>query len=121
MRSVAIVLRAPSEQALRRSEQLRVRAQRLAADRYLLRLDGELDLATAPLVHDEVRRLRSEGSAVRLDLAGLEFFDSIGLTLLLRLAADARRDGWALELTDPPPCVEHVVGLTGTRDALPFL
>src|SRR5437764_3578662 len=52
-------------------------------------LSGELDIATAPRLEEEVRRLENEGRAlIFIDLRGLEFMDSSGLRALL--AADAR-------------------------------
>jgi anti-sigma B factor antagonist len=48
-----------------------------------LSLAGELDLATAPALAEEIAELRARGFArVVLDLRALEFMDSTGLSLI---------------------------------------
>jgi anti-anti-sigma factor len=52
-------------------------------------LAGELDIATAPKLDEEVRRLEAGGhELIVIDLRGLRFMDSSGLRALL--AADTR-------------------------------
>ena len=63
-----------------------------------LRLSGELDLATAPLLEDRLRALKAEKLTVRLNLSDVQFIDSTGLHVLLRAVHDSRRDGWELEI-----------------------
>jgi anti-anti-sigma factor len=63
-------------------------------------LSGELDMAVAEMLGDRLRRLRNEGYDVRLDLAELEFIDSSGLRELIIALAEARCDGWRLDI-DP--------------------
>ena len=55
---------------------------------------GDLDLACADALEDEVRELRRSGfERVVIDLRGVEFMDSTGLRVLLSLRNDAKRDG----------------------------
>ena len=79
-----------------------------------LRLEGELDLATKPVLAMRLRRLSAQGATVRLDLSRLEFVDATSTGLLLRALADSRRGGWRL-LIDPvlPPQVARVFDLVG--------
>jgi anti-sigma B factor antagonist len=61
-----------------------------------LRLLGELDLASAPVLKYRLERLRAEQRSVPLDLSGLDFIDSSGIRLLISAFNDARADGWQL-------------------------
>jgi anti-anti-sigma factor len=63
-----------------------------------LKLIGELDLGTAPMLEDRLRQLRSDNVSVRLDLSELRFMDSTGLHVLIRAVQDSRADGWHLEV-----------------------
>jgi anti-sigma B factor antagonist len=80
----------------------------------VIRLRGELDISSVELVRalvDEVRERHPE--RVIVDLGGLDFMDSSGLALLLKLAGQVGR----LELRNPTPIIRRVVemmGLSGT-------
>ena len=77
---------------------------------------GELDLATADRLADEVRELRAAGfREVLLDLRHVSFLDSSGLRMLLSLRSDARRDGHELRLVPGPREVQRIFELTATR------
>jgi anti-anti-sigma factor len=57
-------------------------------------LAGELDIATAPKLEDEMRRVEGERPAlILIDLRGLEFLDSSGLRALLATDSRAREGG----------------------------
>ena len=83
-------------------------------------LNGELDIAAAPMARDLIAAVIGKGRALVLDLRGLSFIDSSGLDLLLQLAADARRDGWSLSLIQGARVVQRIFQLTGTEGRLPF-
>ena len=51
------------------------------AGRVRVRLREELDLASAPMVRERLRRLRERGAAVLLDLDELQFMDMSGLRM----------------------------------------
>ena len=86
----------------------------------LVRLEGELDIATLPRVAQAVCGLREAGcTALRLDLRRLSFLDSAGLRYLLELSA-CRADGLRLSVVPGPRAVQRVVELTGTGDLIPF-
>jgi anti-sigma B factor antagonist len=62
-------------------------------DRVVVAVTGELDLATAGKVEEEVTGLYDRGfQRVVLDLSDVSFMDSSGLRLLIRLDAHARGD-----------------------------
>ena len=77
------------------------------ASRLLLRLEGELDLATAPALRVRLREF--DDQPLMLDVSGLVFTDSTGLAVLLEEWTRALQDGTAL----------RICGATGqTRDLL---
>jgi anti-sigma B factor antagonist len=83
---------------------------------------GTLDLATVPLLEEQLAQLRAAGfTAVLLDLRGLEFMDSTGLRLMLRWDAAARADGFSLGIVPGSPVIQRVFELTGTEPHLPFV
>lgn len=77
-----------------------------------LSLTGELDLGTTPVLEDRLTRLRATKSPVTLDLSRLDFIDSTGLHLLVRLVGDARMKRWQLRIEpDVAPQVMSVFRL----------
>lgn len=74
-----------------------------------LRLNGELDLGSAPALQHRLEQLRAQKLPVRLDLSKLEFIDSSGIHLLVKAFNDARTDSWALEVE---PSLSHQVART---------
>lgn len=88
---------------------------------HTVRLEGELDLATAGQLEREL--LRVEGSDARsivLDLSALEFIDSTGVRLMIQADARSRADSRRLALLRGPKAVQRVFELTGILDRLPF-
>ena len=85
-----------------------------------VRLKGELDIATAPVVRDRIAELKRRGHHLVLDLRGLSFIDSSGLNLVLGLAAESTRDGWELSLIPGSSVVQRIFKLTETERRLPF-
>lgn len=78
---------------------------------------GELDLATVDEVAATIGELRAAGfTDIVLDLRQVDFIDSTGLQLLLRLRADAARDGHRIGLVSPDPLVGRIFDITRTRD-----
>jgi anti-anti-sigma factor len=76
-----------------------------------LRLEGELDLATAPFLKEALVDLGSERD-VHLDLALLTFLDSSGLHVIVALARslDGSR---SVVLVNPSTAVRRCLELTG--------
>jgi anti-anti-sigma factor len=91
----------------------------------VLVLRGELDMATAPHLERRARDAGRGGHLV-LDLRGLGFLDSGGLSALVRLEREARGAGGGLScLVQPDGHVRRVLDVTrlaellGAREALP--
>jgi hypothetical protein len=54
-----------------------------------------------------------------LDLSALEFIDCSGMGIIVRALADARADGWALEVDRPvSPLAQRVFALAEIESAL---
>jgi anti-sigma B factor antagonist len=81
----------------------------------VLRLFGELDLATVPLVDDAVRRHGREREGLVVDLRGLDFMDSSGLRLMIELQ---RLDGVEVAFVAPGERVARLFDITGVRSML---
>src|SRR4051794_23952258 len=90
-------------------------------DAVWVRPDGELDMDTAPVLDAQMRELRDNGfRRLILDLRGLLFIDSTGLHLILRYDAEARRDGFSLELVPGNRAVQLVFDVSGVAAQLLF-
>lgn len=84
-------------------------------------LCGELDLATADVVQDELTRVEgSDASSIVLDLSGLTFIDSTGIRLLFSAAARSRAESERLTLLRGGAAVQRALQLTALEDQLPF-
>jgi anti-anti-sigma factor len=79
---------------------------------------GEVDLDTAPAVHDEVLRHLHPGATVHLDLGDVTFMDSSGLQVLLSSRRHATEVGAELRLVRVSARVQRLIVLTGTRAVL---
>ena len=85
-------------------------------------LFGELDLATATWVQDELTRVEaSEVDSIIGDLSGLTFIDSTGIRLLYVAAARSRADSDRLALLRGGAAVQRALQLTALEDRLPFV
>ena len=79
----------------------------------VLKLQGELDLASAPLLEAEVDRPEvTNAPNLLLELRELQFIDSTGLRTLFSVyqRASARRQGFAI--TDGSPQVQRLLAIT---------
>ena len=83
----------------------------------VVRIEGELDLATAPRLAEAVQELREVGwDVIVLDLCATDFVDSTGLRQLLELQAQARREDWRFALQGSCRPFERLLCVTGLRD-----
>ena len=85
----------------------------------VVRVHGELDIATAGDLERAVLRPREPGEQVVLDLAGLRFMDSTGLRVLMRARSEAKAGRWTLYLRNVPANVQRLFSLSGVHDAVP--
>jgi anti-anti-sigma factor len=86
------------------------------------RLSGEVDMANAPYVHDELLRSVPNG-AIRLviDLGGTRYLDSAAIALLFDVAKRLGRRRQALRLVLPENSpLERVLALTEVNSVAPI-
>jgi anti-sigma B factor antagonist len=83
---------------------------------------GSLDIATVPVLEQQLQELRDAGfRRLILDLGRLSFMDSTGLRLALSWAAAARQDGFEIDFMPGQPMVQRLFELTGTTDRVSFI
>jgi len=91
-------------------------------DVHTLCLFGELDIATADGVEEELSRVEeTDAPEIIIDLSGLTVLDSSGVRLLLNAQARAQRFGESrLSLRRGPEQVQRVLEISGVEEMLPF-
>jgi anti-sigma B factor antagonist len=86
-----------------------------------LRLDGELDLASAPELERRLAELeRQRPDRLIVDLTALSFLDSTGLRVLLQAEARASERGSELVLRPGEASVQRIFDVTGALEVLNF-
>jgi anti-sigma B factor antagonist len=82
-----------------------------------VRLLGELDMATASRLRDELVRLTADGATlVTVDMAELAFIDSTGLSVLVSALKRLRAQGGDIALRSPSPSTRKVLEITGLTE-----
>ena len=103
----------------------RVRTAQLSPESYVVSIEGELDLHTAPELEQALGTILARGGrSVVVDLAGLEFIDSAALAALLRALPRFRaRGGRFLLVTEDRRVLRtlEITGLDRTFDIEPRL
>jgi anti-anti-sigma factor len=85
----------------------------------LLSVQGELDLASSPVLEEELARVTAERPAlVIIDLRELDFMDSTGLSVLIRAHQRAEEAGHRLGIVNGSRQVRRLLSLTGVADRL---
>ncbi len=88
----------------------------------LLRPRGELDMSSVAILEEQLRRARDGGARqLVVDLRGLEFMDSTGLTLLTRWRRDGDDDGYGLALIRGDDRVHRLFEITGMAGYFTFV
>jgi anti-sigma B factor antagonist len=84
-----------------------------ARRRVVYAVAGDLDNASADALAHRLGAL-AEGTVgdIVLDVSGVEFIDSVGLEVLIRMHRGLRDDGRRLVLRDPAPPVARLLELT---------
>lgn len=85
--------------------------------RAVVSVTGEIDLATAPQLLQEVLEAINTPSDVVLDLRAVEFFDASGISVLVEAAAKADNAAVRLTLRAPSRPVCRVLEILGLVDA----
>ncbi|MFG3040602.1 STAS domain-containing protein [Streptomyces sp. NPDC048330] len=86
----------------------------------VLSVRGELDMETADRLQEHLTDQLGQGRRhLVLDLSALDFMDSSGLNVLIRVVHKARAAGGDLYLTAPTPAVRRILEITGVTSAVP--
>jgi anti-sigma B factor antagonist len=84
-----------------------------------LRVSGELDMYTAPLLTEAVQTQARSGQRVIVDLEKVSFMDSTGVSALIGAIQDAARHDWQLAVARRlSPEVSRVMQLSGLQPLL---
>jgi anti-sigma B factor antagonist len=85
----------------------------------IVRLDGEVDVASAPRLRERLLDLvAANRHHVAADLTDVTFLDSVGLGVLIGGLKRARSNGGDLVLVGPSGGVARVLELTGLLDVV---
>jgi anti-sigma B factor antagonist len=86
-------------------------------------LAGEIDLYTAPRLHAALISALAQDDPVRIvvDMSGVEFCDSTGMSVLLAAQRRAREVGGDVELAAPRPAIRKILQVTGLESVFTVL
>jgi anti-anti-sigma factor len=87
----------------------------------VVRVQGEVDAATAPRMGETVNRLLGRRERVVLDLQHVDFMDLHGLGVMIRATRKARTDGGSFAIARPAVCVRRLVELVHAENELRIL
>jgi anti-sigma B factor antagonist len=110
---------APGDRARKPGSQLSVTCQE-QVDLVLLALVGALDTYTTPGFRARARPYDPAEVQLVVDLAGVSFLDSAGLSALLSLRTQAERAGAQLGLVCPDPGLVRLFRFTGLHPLFVF-
>jgi anti-anti-sigma factor len=100
--------------------QLEMTYQVAADGRAVVKVRGELDIATADQAYAYLRDVvDSQDGPVMMNLSELSFCDAAGLGVLAKVAGHARRSGRSLKLTAARPSLLRIMAITGMDEAFP--
>lgn len=88
-------------------------------DAGVLRLSGELDFKSVIPLHEQLaQRIAGSRGAIMLDLSGLQRVNSVGLSLLLRVAEQAAKSERTLQVSGVPAGLHSIAEVCGLDDWL---
>jgi anti-sigma B factor antagonist len=83
-------------------------------------LEGELDLATAPQLRENLGVLAEQnGADIVIDLTHLNFIDSTGFAVLVMALNRSRASGGSMVVRNPSASVMRIPEITGLASVLP--
>ena len=90
-------------------------------DSCVMRAAGEIDMATADTLRDQLVAARAARLTTLLDLSAVSFIDASGLHVLLDGARWVDADKWALFIVRPSAAVLRLLEVSGTKEMLPVI
>lgn len=88
---------------------------------YVLRLQGEVDLSTAPLFQDALQGIVGNGRQVIVDMSDLRYLDGSGLRLLFWARERLLAHGRQMLVTGPSPVIRRLLRIVGLHEVVPIL
>lgn len=86
----------------------------LGRSAYVLTLAGELDVATAPALGDELERVSAEGATdAVVDLLAVSFVDSVALGVLVDASKRMKSQGGTLRIVCDDRRIARIIEITG--------
>ncbi len=79
----------------------------------LVTVEGELDLATAPQLRDQLVELSEDKVEIVVDVTRLRFIDSTGLSVLVMAFNRTRAAGGSMVVRNPSQSVLRILEITG--------
>ena len=93
-----------------------------SGDSVVVELQGELDIAGAPELERQLSSLTETGvNRIVIDLRSLDFMDSTGLSVLIRLRRAAESAGCRVALRRGNERIERLLERSGTREEFVFV
>lgn len=86
--------------------------------RVIVKLQGEIDLATVEKVNQTLSEALTSASDVNVDLSGVSFLDSSGIRALVQAYRQAESAGARLYVTGAQDWVARVLEVTGVAGLL---
>jgi anti-anti-sigma factor len=87
----------------------------------VVRVQGEVDAATAPRMGETVNRLLERRQRVVLDLQHVDFMDLHGLAVMIRATRRVRSDGGSFTIARPSFSVRRLVELVHAEGEIRIL
>jgi anti-sigma B factor antagonist len=91
---------------------------RRQGERALINVRGDLDIATAPALAEQLTALVGQAADIEIDLTEVDFIDCRGFSVLLDAARRQRRGG-TLTLRSPSAIAQRAIHLLGLEEFLP--
>lgn len=103
---------------IRPEEVIDILVDRIAADAAVVRVRGEIDMFTTPLLRDALEKqfAQEANRVVVVDLVGVTFLASNGLAALVEAQRTAEASGSTLRLVGKSRAVTRPLESTGLRD-----
>lgn len=84
----------------------------------VLYANGDIDVATSPSLHEALARALEESDSVVLDVGGVHFVDSSGLSAFVWGQRSAQQAGGSLRIRRPSPMLRRLLKVTALDSLL---
>jgi anti-sigma B factor antagonist len=84
----------------------------------VIHVTGDLDLMTAPELQACAESVVARAAEILIDLSGVQYLDSSGLSALIRVQRTAQQAGGSALVSAASPTAERVIETAGLREIL---